>query len=503
MDPRALTFEAPAKGTGPETAIGLYVHIPFCETKCPYCDFNTYAGIEPLIPEYVLALRKELRIWGSLLGRPTVGTVFLGGGTPSYLPAEALESVVGTMRDAFELLPDAEVTMEANPDDCSPAKLADARGAGLNRISIGVQSLDDRLLKSLGRRHDAAQAVSAARTARSAGFKNVNLDLMFGLPDQSLAHWEDSLAGVMELAPDHVSLYALTLEPNTPLAAWVKAGKVADPDPDLAADMYEHAEDVMASAGFRHYEISNWARPGFESRHNLVYWTNGPYLGVGPGAHSHLRATRFANLKSPREYIRRMREIALTPILSRRERGDFLPAQTWGIGSHDPVERNEEGDFLLSPTSEIAPSRAPSPGGRGGRGGGDVADPALRQAQGASPARTFLSPTWESNEERGVTPPATAFMAQAGIVESAERVSPAQEMSETMMMGLRLDTGISARAFQARFGRTLDEAFGDIIAGLVDLELLARDPSGIRLTRRGRLLGNEVFSRFVGVPGAA
>ncbi|MBI4219989.1 MAG: radical SAM family heme chaperone HemW, partial [Chloroflexi bacterium] len=323
MDTRPLNFEAPAPRAGPDTPLGLYVHVPFCATKCPYCDFNTYAGIEPLIPDYIAALRKELETWGGLLQKPKVGTVFLGGGTPSYLPAESLAALMATIRGAFELHPGAEVTIEANPDDCDPEKLSAARATGVDRISIGVQSFDDTLLKALGRRHDSTQATAAVRMARAARFENLNADLMFGLPDQSFAQWRDSLARVIDLSPDHVSLYGLTLEPNTPLAAWVKAGTVAEPDPDIAADMYEHAEDVMGAAGFRHYEISNWARPGFESRHNLVYWTNGSYLGVGPGAHSYVADTRFANSKSPREYIRRVS--LLNPPSERIRDGGPLP----------------------------------------------------------------------------------------------------------------------------------------------------------------------------------
>ena len=290
--------------------LALYVHIPFCETKCPYCDFNTYAGIEHMMPAYVEALAAEIERWGDMLCRPAMTTLFLGGGTPSYLPAHDLEAVLSAVRRAFKVTPDAEATMEANPGDLlgdAPASLAQL---GFNRLSVGVQSLDDGLLRLLGRRHTAQDVADAFRAVRRAGFDNVNLDLMYGLPLQSMAQWRDTLDGVLALGPQHLSLYCLTLEEGTPMEQQVRLGEIPEPDADLAADMYLHAEELLEREGYRHYEISNWARPGLESRHNLTYWRNGPYLGVGPGAHSYLGRWRFHNLASPREYVRRMAEAA-------------------------------------------------------------------------------------------------------------------------------------------------------------------------------------------------
>ena len=302
-------WEARPSGGGP---LGLYVHVPFCETKCPYCDFNTYAGIEPLAPAYVAALVRELSLWGAMLGRPDVTTVFLGGGTPSYLPADSIAAVLATARRRFALADDAEVTLEANPGDFDEAKLAAYLDCGVNRLSIGVQSLDDGLLRILGRRHSAREAKRAYRMARAAGFHNVSVDLMYGLPRQSAETWRETLREVLALEPPHVSAYCLTLEEGTPMRRWVQSGQLPEPDADLAADMYEHAQDALGSAGYRHYEISNWARTGYESRHNLTYWRNRPYLGVGPGAHSYLGAYRFSNLNSPREYVSRLQEAPLS-----------------------------------------------------------------------------------------------------------------------------------------------------------------------------------------------
>ena len=301
----------PATALHTDASIALYVHVPFCETKCPYCDFNTYEGIEPLMAGYAEALQREIHLWGDLTGRASVGTVFFGGGTPSYLPADDISAVMGTVSDAFALDPDAEITLEANPGDLHETRLESWLDCGFNRLSIGVQSFDDRHLAALGRRHDAAQARDAVIAARRAGFANLSIDLMYGLPDQTLDEWQATLEQALELRPDHLSTYCLTLEPGTPMHRRVELGQVAEPDPDLAADMYEHAESAMEAAGYLHYEISNWALPGCESRHNLTYWLNHPYLGVGPGAHSYLAGCRFANLKSPREYIHRLTRRAL------------------------------------------------------------------------------------------------------------------------------------------------------------------------------------------------
>ncbi len=294
--------------------LALYVHIPFCESKCPYCDFNTYAGIEALMPSYVVALAREIEQWGAWLDRPTLASVFFGGGTPSYLPPDDLQRLMDAIRGAFNLPDAAEATAEANPGDCTPDRLLAMRLAGFNRISIGVQSFEDAELAMLGRRHDAARAAQAVHGARSAGFDNVSLDLMFGLPEQSVARWERSVEEAVRLETDHLSAYALTLEPGTPLEADVRLGRTPEPDADLAAEMYLRAQAMLAEAGMDQYEISNWAKPGRESTHNLAYWRSLPYLGVGPGAHSYLYdvgavddfGVRFANLNPPRTYIGRV-----------------------------------------------------------------------------------------------------------------------------------------------------------------------------------------------------
>ena len=286
----------------PAAGMGLYVHVPFCKTKCPYCDFNTYQGIENLMEPFLPALMAEIECWGETLAHPAVKSVFFGGGTPSYLPAGYIEQILASVQASFRVNPAAEITIEANPGDLDAVACASILGQGVNRLSIGVQSLDNSLLHLLGRRHQAPEAIQAFQTARQAGFDNVNLDLMYGLPNQSMDQWRQTLDSLVGLAPEHISLYALTLEEGTPMHRWVEEGKIPEPDPDLAADMYQYARECLA-AGYHHYEISNWSLPGRACDHNLVYWQNGPYLGVGPGAHSRLGDYRFWTILSPRDYL--------------------------------------------------------------------------------------------------------------------------------------------------------------------------------------------------------
>ena len=294
--------------------LALYIHIPFCQRKCPYCDFNTYAGREGQYDAFVRALARDVKQTGERLGRPQVRTVFLGGGTPTVLTPPHLERIFTALHAGFDLLPDAEITSEANPGAVDASRFGALRALGVNRLSMGVQSFDDEELRFLGRIHSAAEARAAYDLARRAGFDNINLDFMFGLPEQSPNTWQRTLTAALALQPEHLSLYSLTVEPGTPLAAWVARGQVSQPDPDRAADLYEMARDRLARAGFEHYEVSNWARgpldsellPRFAARHNLVYWRNEPYLGFGPGAHGWFEGQRRAVLTDVGEYIRRV-----------------------------------------------------------------------------------------------------------------------------------------------------------------------------------------------------
>ena len=309
-------MRAPPKGTeGPAPGlagggISLYIHIPFCLTKCPYCDFNTYQGIEGQIGDFLDAVAAELGAWSVALGSPRVNTIFLGGGTPSYLPDGGVARILEAVSAGYPVGRDAEITAECNPNDLTPGRAAGLRAAGVNRISIGAQSMDDGLLAMLGRRHNAAETVAALDACRGAGFDNINLDLMYGLPGQTMGQWRETMAQTVALSPEHLSLYALTLEEGTPLRRWVAEGRLPEPDADLAADIYDYARGRLGGAGYHHYEISNWSRPGRQSEHNLAYWRNGQWLGVGPGAHSALSGCRFWTARSPRDYARRAAEWA-------------------------------------------------------------------------------------------------------------------------------------------------------------------------------------------------
>jgi oxygen-independent coproporphyrinogen-3 oxidase len=294
----------------PPDAIALYLHIPFCTAKCGYCDFNSYAGHEHMIPSYAGTLVKDAALWRDAVRGRTVETVFFGGGTPSLNPPDEMRQILDGMRATFNVAADAEIALEANPGSLSEEYLRALRDIGFNRLSIGVQSFDDEDLVALDRIHTAQDARDAYAAARAAGFDNVNLDLIYGLPEQPLSAWRRNLEQAVELAPEHLSLYALTIEEGTPLARDVARGRVTAPDPDMQAEHYEWTQDRLAAAGYEHYEISNWARPGRECRHNLVYWQNREYLGLGAGAHSFLNGVRFSTALLPNRYAELVDESA-------------------------------------------------------------------------------------------------------------------------------------------------------------------------------------------------
>jgi oxygen-independent coproporphyrinogen III oxidase len=290
--------------------LSLYLHIPFCDTKCSYCDFNSYAGLESLIPAYTAALCTELRLWPARCGEARVPTVFFGGGTPSLTPLPQMRTIVVTLRDSYRIERDAEISLEANPGTVDAAYLRGLRLLGINRLSLGVQSFDDAELRALDRVHSAAQAAEALAAARTGGFENVNLDLIYGLAGQTIAGWKRNVIHALSLRPEHLSLYALTVEEGTGLFSAVRHGTAPSPDLDLQADMYELAQELLASAGYEQYEISNWALPGYACRHNLTYWRNGRWLGLGAGAHSSIDRYRFSDARSPQAYIDRVGETA-------------------------------------------------------------------------------------------------------------------------------------------------------------------------------------------------
>ncbi|MFN0145669.1 MAG: radical SAM family heme chaperone HemW, partial [Dehalococcoidia bacterium] len=296
------------------TPLAVYIHIPFCTVKCGYCDFNTYAGLDPLKPAYAGALLREVESWAPLLAVSRVTSISFGGGTPGEFPADAIGATIEAIGSRSTFEPGAEVSIEANPGTTMSTYLRDLQRAGVNRVSFGAQSFDPDELRFLDRIHSPEAIGASLQAAREAGIAGVGLDLIYGLPSQPAAAWERSLESAIALGPDHLSCYSLTVEEGTPLAARVANGQTIEPDADVAASMYELTEDTLAAAGFSHYEISNWARPGHESRHNLAYWTDRPYLGLGAGAHGYLRTgpagsgegmarMRYENIAHPRGYI--------------------------------------------------------------------------------------------------------------------------------------------------------------------------------------------------------
>ena len=395
------------------TNYSIYIHIPFCTHRCAYCDFNTYAGQEALIPAYIEALTREIEFAGSGVVRSAreddvpwkVHTIFFGGGTPSLLTAQQFDSVFHSIRNNFVQTDDAEITIEANPGTVAYQNLLALREIGINRISYGVQSANAEELRMLERAHDFFDVIEAVTSARKAGFRNLNLDLIYGLPEQTLATWQSTVKRILDLGPEHLSAYALTLEHGTPFGRWTSRGLMPLPDPDLAADMYEWLSETLDASSYIQYEISNWSKPNHECRHNLQYWRGLPYLAFGAGAHGYANGYRYSNVLRIKTYIDRL--------------------------TNDPITRHE---FPLTPVT--------------------------------------------INHHKQTLP---------------------DDMSEFMMTGLRLTReGIGEEEFQARFAQSLRDVYKKEIDDLLRLGLIENQAGErIKITKRGRLLGNQVFMRFV------
>jgi oxygen-independent coproporphyrinogen-3 oxidase len=407
--------------------LSIYIHIPFCKHRCAYCDFNTYAGQEDLIPDYVQALIKEIGCVGSQrFSDSAIHSIFFGGGTPSLLTPGQFDAILKTLSKFFTFTPDIEISIEANPGTLTLQKLQDLRKTRINRISLGVQSANTEELRMLERIHDFFTVIQSVSDARKAGFNRqsygVNLDLIYGLPEQTLDSWKKTLSRIVDLHPEHLSAYALTLEHGTPFGRWSAKGLIPIPDPDLAAEMYEYAEEFLSQSGYAHYEISNWAKSNsefrilnseFMCRHNLQYWRSLPYLGFGAGAHGYANGYRYSNVLRIKTYIERVTSYKL---------------QVTGY------------EFPLSPA-----------------------------------------------------------------VANRHKQTLQDDISDYMINNLRLtEAGVSDADFKSRFGRGLLEVFPKEIeellqAGLLELKIseFSKNSEIYRLTKRGRLLGNQAFMRFV------
>lgn len=428
-------------------SVALYLHIPFCTAKCPYCDFNSYAGMMGLREAYVAALIEEITLAGARARHADdtprrARTINFGGGTPSLLTSEQVAAILAAVRAAFTLDANAEISLEANPGALEYGRLDELRAVGVNRLSMGAQSFDADLLRWLGRIHGPDDIEEAFAAARAAGFENINLDFMYALPGQSLDTWRATLDRALKLRPDHLSLYSLIIEEDTPLFRWVEQGRVQPADEDIAADMYEVAEGRLRAEGYAHYEISNWAQPGRECVHNLTYWQNLPYIGLGAGAHSWYAGHRFAEVRPLRAYIARV-------------------------------------------AAACERAGRPVPG------------------EMASVSRGRALPTFSATRVSRVSPVIGDHLPPMALAED-EEIDRMLEMSETAILGLRLVRGLDLALFQERFGHSFDEAFrgnlDDVAeAGLVERVREPGEPEveWLRLTPRGRLLGNEVFARLL------
>ncbi len=300
---------------------GIYLHIPFCKQACHYCDFH-FSTDSRGSEEMVSAMVRELDLRKDFLSGP-VQTIYWGGGTPSLLPAELLERLMGNIREQFKVAPDAEVTLEANPDDLDPAKLRQLRLAGINRLSLGIQSFSDELLRFLNRAHDADSARRCISLSRDAGFSNLSVDLIYGITGLDPELWRGTLEEIMQHKPEHLSAYALTIEERTVFGSRLKKGQLNPPDEADVAGQFETMVGVLEENGYEHYEISNFSLPGFHSRHNSNYWKQVPYLGIGPSAHSYDGMRRFMNIRNNARYVRSLADGILpmeTEVLTRENK---------------------------------------------------------------------------------------------------------------------------------------------------------------------------------------
>ncbi len=298
----------------------VYLHIPFCQKRCSYCDFNTFSGLNHLIPAYIYQLRKEISFYGKKFEKDLpVKTVFFGGGTPSLIDSTLFKSLMVELFDNFRILDHAEISLEANPGTVTLEYLQNLLAIGFNRISFGLQTSNPLYLELLGRIHDHFQSIQAIQWAKQAGFLNINLDLIYGLPGQTLDEWKKTLEDGLNLSTQHISLYALGIEENTPLHDWVNKGMVENPDPDLAAEMYEYADHLLIENGFACYEISNYYKVDedndYRCQHNLQYWRNQPYLGLGAGAHGYSNDVRYENVNGILDYINLQKDANLSSTL--------------------------------------------------------------------------------------------------------------------------------------------------------------------------------------------
>jgi oxygen-independent coproporphyrinogen-3 oxidase len=422
-------------------SISIYIHIPFCVKKCQYCDFLSAPADSRTQEVYLRALKQEIREQAARYREYEVQTVFIGGGTPTAVPCENLCEVLKTVFSFYRMNPHAEISMEANPGTVTKEALLSYRKAGINRISIGLQSADDVELKLLGRIHTYRDFQQTYRWAQEAGFTNINLDIMSALPGQSVENYKKTLETVLSLKPQHISAYSLIVEEGTPF--YEKYGQeseklqaTGEKQPDLPSEeeereMYALTEKLLAAAGYHRYEISNYALPGRECRHNLVYWKRGNYVGFGLGAASMVENVRFENIREMQEYL----------------------AEYAGMPDAEPV------------FAEVAQ--------------GD------KQALSNEQEFSLREDTHSENEQ------------ELSIRENVHPLSPQEQMEETMFLGLRLTEGVSKAEFHRQFGVSMEQIYGEVIRKNTAKGLLIDEAGYVCLTREGMDLSNYVMAQFL------
>lgn len=422
-------------------SISIYIHIPFCVKKCQYCDFLSAPADSRAQEVYLRTLKQEIREQAARYREYEVQTVFIGGGTPTAVPCEKLCEVLKTVFTCYRVNPQAEISMEANPGTVTKEALLSYRKAGINRISIGLQSADDGELKLLGRIHTYRDFQQTYRWAQEAGFTNINLDIMSALPGQSVENYKKTLETVLSLKPQHISAYSLIVEEGTPF--YEKYGQeseklqaTGEKQPDLPSEeeereMYTLTEKLLATAGYHRYEISNYALPGMECRHNRVYWKRGNYVGFGLGAASMVENVRFENTRKMQEYLA---EYAGVP--------GAEPVSA-GVAQGDEQELSNEQEF------------------------------SLREDTHSENAQEF------------------------SIRENVHPLSQQEQMEETMFLGLRLTEGVSKAEFHRQFGVSMEQIYGKVIQENIAQGLLADEAGYLRLTREGMDLSNYVMAQFL------
>lgn len=425
-----------------EQAVSLYLHFPFCVRKCRYCDFLSGPSDAPMRERYLRALEAELRETAeNIMGPISVDTIFLGGGTPSLLTGEQLTRLMTVVRACYDVLPDAEITMECNPGTADRESLRAFRMAGVNRLSMGVQSFRDEELQLLGRIHTAREARQCYEDARDAGFTNISLDLMSALPGQTMEEWMESLRQAAELEPEHLSAYSLILEEGTVFSQMMDRGELPPlPEEDLDRQMYHETKRFLEEHGYHRYEISNYAKDGYESRHNSGYWTGHPYLGFGVGAASYLGDCRWNHIRSVTKYCEILEQQGVEICV--------VPGNGRSMGQAEATL--EEG-------------------------------PVTEHTTGVGAEDTIIPRAGEESE----------------LYEEVEHLTREDRMAECMFLGLRRMQGVPEEQFRRQFGCSMESVYGKVIRRYEELGMLRREGGYLALTEPGIDICNGIMADFL------